>query len=266
MDTKIKNYLGVSVIVVLFLWTVVGFWYVSSFSKSATPERSFSVSGEGKVVAVPDIAQFSFGVLTEGGKNLASLQTQNTDKVNRVTTFLKENGIDAKDIKTQFYEITPRYQYFTCPPPRTVADDAMQTSTPCPPSEIVGYTINQSVSVKIRELSKTGDIVAGVVEKGANTVFGPTFTVDDPTKLENQARTEAIAQAKEKAKIMAEAGGFRFGKLVSIQEGVYTPQFFGRYEAFALSDKGGDLSLPAPAIEPGSQEIIVNVTLAYEFK
>ena len=116
--------------------------------------------------------------------------------------------------------------------------------------------------MKIRELSKAGDIVAGMVDNGANTVSGPSFTVDDPTELQNEARREAIAEAKEKAKAIAEAGGFRLGKLISINEGSSFPQPFPYMLEFG--GKGGDFG--GPAIEPGSQEIRVNVTLSYEIK
>lgn len=262
MDTRIKNYVGIAVIAGIVLSVAIGFRYVNSFSKSVTPNRSFSVSGEGKIVAVPDIAELSFGVLTEGGKNLASLQKENTAKVNRIIAFLKENGIEEKDIRTQFYNISPRYQYFSCPPPRPIKD-GIQTSMPCPPQEIVGYTINQSVSVKIRQLDKTGDILARVVEKGANTVSGPVFTVDDPTELQNKARMEAVAQAKEKAKAVAGAGGFRLGKLLSLNEGISLPSPISA-QFYSKGGYGGEFI--DAAIEPGSQEIRVNVTLVYEIK
>lgn len=257
MDTKIKNYLGYTVIAGIALSVVAGFWYVGSYSKSIPPTRSFSASGEGKVVAVPDVAQLSFGVLTEGGKNIADLQKENTEKVNRIIAFLKEKGVEDKDIKTQFYNISPRYSYFSCPPSVT-----REEQMSCPPPEIVGYSINQSVSVKIRDINKAGDIVAGVVEKGANTVSGLNFTVDDPTELQNQAREEAISEAKEKAKAVAKAGEFRLGKLISIQEGVFFPQPMPL--AFGIGGKGGDFG--GPSIEPGSQEVKVNVTLTYEIK
>jgi uncharacterized protein YggE len=232
---------------------------VNSFSKSVSPERNFSVNGEGKIIAVPDIAQFSFGILTDGGKNLADLQRVNSEKSNKVIAFLKENGVDEKDIKTQSYNISPRYQHFSCPP--SIKNTEI---VPCPPSEIVGYTISQDISVKVRELNKTGDLVAGVIEKGANTVSGPSFTVDDPTTLQNQARKEAIIQAKDKARTIAEAGGFKIGKVISIQEGGYFPQIF-RTQIYAKDEGyGGDIE--SPSIEPGSQEIVVNVTLTYEIK
>lgn len=258
MDTKIKNYLGIAIITGIVFLIIVGLWYASAFSRSVAPSRTFSVAGEGKVIALPDVAELNLGVLTEGGKNLADLQKENTEKVNRVAAFLKENGIDEKDVRTQFYNITPRYQYFSCPPSVNKGEIVS-----CPPAEIVGYTINQSVSVKIRDLNKTGDIIAGVVENGVNTVSGPAFTVDDPTDLQNKAREEAIARAKEKAKAVAKAGGFRLGKLISISEGISFPQPVPFGEQFALG-KGGDFG--GPSIEPGSQEIRVNVNLSYEIK
>lgn len=247
-----KKYFFVSKAVLLFLFVVAVFWYVSVYSRSVGTDRSFSVAGEGKAVAVPDIAELSFGVLTEGGKNLADLQDQNTEKMDRVIAFLKDEGIDEKDIKTQYYNISPRYQYFNCPP---VPYGGVIS---CPPSEIIGYSISQSVLVKVRDLNKTGTILSGVVERGANNVSGPNFTIDDRTELENQAREQAIKQAKEKAKSTAKAGGFRLGKLISIQEGFFSP-----YPVpYSLEGRRG----AGPSIEPGSQEIVVNVTLVYEIR
>ena len=238
----------------LFFFIVAVFWGVSIYSRSVGVERSFSVSGEGKAVAVPDVAELSFGVLTEGGKNLTDLQKQNTEKMNRVIGFLKEEGIDDKDIKTRYYNISPRYQYFSCPP----VPLGSEVSSVCPPSEITGYSISQDVLVKVRDLNKTGEVLSGVVSSGTNTVSGPTFTIDDPDELENQARSEAIKEAKEKAKSIAKAGKFKLGKLISIQEG------FSPYYPIAFEGRGGAGS--APSIEPGSQEIVVNVTLIYEIK
>ena len=94
-----KNYFSSVKAFLLFLFIVAVFWYVSAYSRSVVPERTFTVSGEGKVVAVPDIAQLSVGVLTEGGENLTDLQKQNTEKINLIISYLKEQGIDQKDIK-----------------------------------------------------------------------------------------------------------------------------------------------------------------------
>lgn len=252
MQQNIKNYLVVGAVAVALL---LGAWYVSAFSGSFAPTRTFTVSGEGKEIAVPDVAELSFGILTEGGPNLADLQRQNSEKSNRVIAYLKESGVDAKDITTQFYNISPRYQYYSCPVP--VQDGRAE---PCPPAEIVGYTISQNVLVKVRDLNKTGDILAGVVERGANTVSGPSFTVDDPTELQNTARAAAIAEAKAKARAIARAGGFRLGKLVSLQEGFVVPK------PIYLEKGGFGGGGAAPSIEPGSQEVQVTVTLVYEIR
>lgn len=262
MDAKIQNLLGISIISALLLFVAVSFWYVASFSKSAVPQRTFQVQGEGKVVAVPDVAELSFGVLTEGGKNLSALQKQNSEKVNAIIAFLKEQGVEEKDIKTQSYNISPRYQYYSCPPVILKGEESAPVSRPCPPSEIIGYSVSQSTLVKVRDLDKAGDIVAGVVDRGANTVSGPTFTIDDPAQLENEARAEAIKKAKEKAQAIAQASGFRLGKLLTIQEGISYPQPIPFY---AIEQAKGGETTP-PQIEPGSQEVRANVTLTYEIK
>jgi uncharacterized protein len=255
MDKYIKSFF-------LFLFIVAVFWYVGVYSRSVVPERIFSVSGEGKAAAVPDIATLSIGVLTEGGKNLTDLQKQNTEKVNKIISYLKEQGIDQKDIKTEYYNISPRYQNTPCP---IILQTYPEIIRPCPSSqEIIGYIISQNLSVKVRDLNKAGDILAGAVERGANTVYGPSFTINDPVGLQNQAREQAIKQAREKAKSIAKAGGFRVGKLVSINEGFSGPIPFFGVEAKDVG--GGPVSTPVPTIEPGSQEITINVTLIFEIR
>lgn len=260
MNEQFKNYLSIAVIAGILAFSYAAVSYVGTYAKSVEPSsfRSFSVSGEGKTVAVPDVAQFTFTVITQGGSDIAVLQRENTEKANQAIDFAKAKGVDKKDIKTQSYNLEPRYQYFSCP--RPVAGSI--TPTPCPPPEIVGYTVRQTVSVKIRDFDKIGDIISGVVENGANSVSQLNFTVDDPTELENQARAEAIAEAKEKAEAIAVAGGFRVGRLLNIVEGGGAIPF---YQTKALEAYGGGIApaAPAPTIEPGSQEITVNVSLTY---
>jgi len=132
------------------------------------------------------------------------------------------------------------------------------------PPEIVGYSITQSVLVKIRDFDKLGVVLGGVVDNGANSVSQFNFTIDDPTSVQDEARAEAIEKAQKKAKAIAKAGGFRLGKLLSIEEGGYYPQPTYAYESKAYGVGGG--SDAAPSIEPGSEEVIVNVTLRYEIK
>lgn len=239
-------------------FSLAALWYVRSYSLVIEPSsfRSFTVSGEGKAVAIPDIAEFSFSVLTQGGKDLGALQKENTVKMNRAIGVIKAAEVDDKDIKTQQYSVEPRYQYFSC----RYDVSADSESKPCPPPEIVGYTVQQSVAVKVRDFEKVGNLLAEVVQSGANSVSQLSFTIDDRTEVTNQARAEAIAKAKEKAKSIAKAGGFRLGRLLSIEEGGgYMPIY-----SFGMSPM--EAKAPAPSIEPGSQEIQVSVTLKYEIR
>ena len=254
---KVKQYQGIAVILALVAFAYGAVSYVSTYSKTIEPGtyRSFSVSGEGKMVAVPDVAMFTFQIITEGGKDLAVLQKTNTEKANQALVFVKSKGVDAKDIRTEGYAVNPRYQNYAC------------RVGVCPPAEIVGYTVSQTVSVKIRDFAKIGDVLAGVVQNGANSVSQLDFTIDDRTMVENEAREEAIAKAKAKAEAIARAGGFRLGRLLSIGEGGYPGPIYQKY------GRGGDAvagiaytESMAPLIEPGSQDVYVNVSLTYEIE
>lgn len=265
MDTKIKNYLGTAVIVVLAVFAYASLSYVNSYSKSIEPSsfRSFTVSGEGKVVAVPDVAQFTFGVLTEGGTDVAKIQRDNVERANKVIEFLKSKGVDAKDIKTESFSIDPRYENYNCVYPRYETGEA---PIACPPPKIVGYTVSQSVSVKIRNFDTTGDILGGAAEHGANSVSQLSFTIDEPAKVESEARAKAIAQAKEKAEAIADAGGFRVGRLLSLQEGGNFPMYYGKALGMGGDMGMGSVPAPAPSIQPGSQDVVSNVSLVYEIR
>lgn len=258
MNNKIKNSLGIAVIAVLLIFAYATVQYVGSYAKSIQPSsfRSFSVSAEGKAVTVPDIAQFTCSVITEGGKNIAALQKENVEKANKVMGFIKSSGIEAKDIKTEDYSLTPRYQF-------NVPHPGISPERPVAPPEIVGYTISQTVSVKIRDFAKIGDILAGVIQNGANKVSELVFTVDDPTKIQEQARNEAIAKAQEKAVSIARAANFRLGRLLSLEEGSTPPPFFLQRGMMKSFEADAAATTP-PAIEAGSQEVTVTITLKYE--
>ena len=133
MDKKIKNYFGIGALFSMVILVISSLLFANIYSKSIEPSsyRSFSVSGEGKITAIPDVAQFTFSLITEGGKDIASLQQENTQKANRAIALLKNSGVEDKDIKTAGYNLQPRYQYFSCPVSKN------STAKPCPPPEIV---------------------------------------------------------------------------------------------------------------------------------
>ena len=254
MNNSLKDRLYLTVIATLIVFAISTLWFVASYSRATEPTsfRSFQVSAEGSVVTIPDIAQFSFGIITQGGIDLGITQEKNTKEMNAILTFLDNQEIEKKDISTKSYQVNPRYQYYSC----------NKENGPCPPPEIVGYTIEQTVQIKIRDFSVIGGLLTGVVERGANNISQLSFSVDDATKVQNEARKEAIEKAKTKAKALADAAGFKVGRLLSIQEGFVS---FPRYDDFVTLESAGR-GAPAPTIEPGSQEVNVNITLTYEIR
>lgn len=257
-----KKYLGLSGILLLLCASYSVVKFVNSYNSSIQPSsfRSFAVNAEGKATSIPDVAKFSYSVITEGGKNIKDLTDQNNKTANDIMAFLQGSKIDKDDIKTMTYSVQPRTQYYNC------VVDANTPVKPCPPSDVVGYTITQSVQVKIRDFSIIGDVLNGVVVKGANDVSDLQFTVDDPTKVEDMARTDAIKKAIEKAKNVASSGGFGLGRLLSIEESNYNPiPYYADSFAPKMMSAGMSASVP-PVISPGSQETKVNVTLRYEIK
>ncbi len=260
MNEKIKNYLGMSGIGAIIIIALSISFFVYSFSQYSRPYsyRSFQVTGEGKVTAIPDISTFNFSIISQGDKNIIAIRKENTDKNNKVIAFLKANKVADKDIKTQNYSVEPRYKYFNCPV-------STYETKPCPPAEIVGYTITQTVDVKIRDFDTIGAILAGVVENGANVVSMLSFSIDDLESIKNKAREEAIAKAKVKALSIAKSAGFTLDRLISVSEdGPLTYQ--GVYPVTMSRDMKSEMPPPvvAPTIEPGSQEVVVNITLNYE--
>lgn len=251
MNNKIKDYLGIALIAGVLMFALAAWSYARSFEPASY--RSFTVSAEGEATAVPDVAVFTFGVITESDlNNLEEAKDENAEKANSIIDYLRDEDVEKKDIKTLSYNVSPRYNNIRC------------FTGPCPEPQIVGYTISQMIQAKARDLDKAGELLSGVVDNGANNVSGLGFEVDDITEVENEAREAAFEKAKAQAKAMAKAGGFKVGKLISVDEG-----FIGRgrdvffAEAMEVGIGGGG---SAPQVEPGEQEIRVNVTLRYAIK
>lgn len=212
-----------------------------------TPRPEVSFAGEGKVIIVPDIALVQLGVSTFRAKTAVEAMKTTTEKSNRITTRVKALGVEEKDVRTSNFNLNPSYDY----------EEGRQT--------IRGFDVNTTLEVKIRNLDKIGEIIAAATAEGANQIGGLSFTVDNMEKVKNGAREKAIEAAKEKAIFMSRASGLKLGKLINVSE-----SFAGEppiYRSYALEAYGAPTAaLPAPSIEPGSQEIVVNVTLTYRVR
>lgn len=219
------------------------------------------VSGEGEVVAVPDTAEFTYTV-DETGVDVSTAQTKATKKSNDILSYLKQEGIDEKDIQTTSYNINPQYSY------QQVACPAVAGGTAaiyCPPGRqtITGYEVSQSVAVKVRDTSKAGGILAGIGNKGASNVSGLTFTASNEKDLEAQAREKAISDARAQAQKLASSLGVSIVRIVGFNEnGSYpTPMYV---KAVALDSAAG--SAAAPEIATGQNTIKSDVSVTFEIE
>lgn len=228
-----------------------------------TATNTISVSGEGDAYAVPDIATFTYSV-TEESLSVADAQEAAATKQNAINAFLKESGIDVdKDVTTTGYNIYPRYEYETknviCP-----------QGSYCPPQQgervLRGYEVTQSVTVKVRDTSKAGTLLGGVGGKGATNISGLNFTFDDPNEVQDAARNDAIADAREKAKELARALNVRLVRVVNFSEGYGGGVYKGM--DFMAMDAVRAESAPAamPDIPVGENHVVSNVTITYEIR
>ncbi len=224
---------------------------------AAPPTNVVSVTGEGKVSAVPDIASISFTV-SEDANTSAQAQDAATKKMNTALKLLEGLGIDDKDVKTSSYVISPRYSnQQPCYPDR-----------PCVYGEqkIIGYSASQTVEVKVREIDNAGKVLSALGEAGAQNLYGPNFTIDDPEELKTEARKQAIEEARAHAKQLASDLGVRIVRVVNYSEnGGYPPMpyyYKGVENAVGSAAPARDgVTLPA-----GENEIVVSVSITYEIR
>ena len=165
--------------------------------------------------------------------------------MNVVIKLFGELGVDESDIKTTQYNLQPRYEYLKEVNPERIEVDEIEYIRPNDNGKrvIVGYTLNQSVGVKIRDLEKIGEIIKETTEVGVNQSGGINFTIDDTDVLKAEARDEAIRKAKEKAVDIASVSGLELGKLVNVSEGgSYIPTYKNNYayaESYAMDSMRG---------------------------
>ena len=224
-----------------------------------TATNVISVSGEGDVFAVPDLATFSVTV-TEEAKEVKDAQKVATKKINDIIAYLKKEGIEEKDIKTTSYNVYPKYEWIE-------AYCAPGARCPGGKQEMTGFEVSQSLEVKVRDTEKAGDILSGVGSLGANNVSGLNFTIDEEDKLKAEARAKAITDAEDKADELASQLGVSIVRIVGFSEdGDYQP-YYAKREMLMSADSGGmGGATPAPELPMGENKIVSNVTITYEIQ
>lgn len=238
---------------------------VSPLPLVAPGHSVLSVTAEGRSLRTPDLAVFDAGVATQG-KTAVEALAANSTAMERVIAQLRRAGIAERDIQTSNLAVEPVYS----DPNREAALAARYSGQPyvAPPPEasipkIVGYRARNSVSVRQRNLENFGRVIDTLVAAGANQVNGPSFTMDDPDPVLDEARVEAVRKARQRAELYAEASGLRVARILSISEGGGhngpPPIVFARM----ASDAAAPPPPPAP-VQPGELQMNANVTILFE--
>ncbi len=218
---------------------------IQKFGDSMAVARTLTVSAEGKTTVSPDIAEVYFSVVSQGA-NPQTLSATNNDKMSAVIENIKANGVETKDIKTTGYDLQPSYSY------------DKNTGR----SYIYSYTLTQTVTVKIRDLKKVAAIIGGVTPLGVNQIGSVVFNVENPDAVLADARTDAFNKIKAKIDSIQSASGVRVGKIITVNEYQSSPTPYYKQSGFGMGGVAAPSSAPA-AIEPGSQELRLNVTVTY---
>lgn len=208
-----------------------------------------TVSAQGRTTRKPDLASFSAGV-TSSGKTAGEALSANSADMNRVIAALRRAGIAERDIQTSNLSLNPVYADMSRQPV-----DPLEQQVP----RIIGYQVNNTVSVRQRNLEQFGKVIDTLVSAGANQVNGPSFAMDNPDTALDEARTDAMKQARARADLYGRAAGLRVVRILSIAEGSgYVPQPPVMYARAAMAD-----SESAP-VASGEVSLNTNVTVLFE--
>jgi len=240
-------------VLTVFISLLLFFVFVKLFGpipftvNSINTEKSdmFTVDGTGEATGKPDTAQFTVGV-TKTGPAVEDTQSQTNAAVNKVISALKAQGIEDKDIKTDDYSVNPNLDFST---------GSQRTN---------GYTVSTNITVKIKDSDKASAALDAATKNGANIVNGVSFTINDDEreKLEDQARADAIKEAKEQATKISKQAGIRLGRVTNIIVNPTTP---GPIMYDKAMNAGGEVARSdATQLQPGENKVTVSVTLFYE--
>jgi uncharacterized protein YggE len=204
------------------------------------------VSAEGRTARVPDLATIRAGVVTQGQTAAAAL-SENATRMARVLAALKQAGVAQRDIRTASVALNPQYRYTEGQPPA-----------------VTGYQASNSVSIRFRDVAKSGAILDALVAQGANQIDGPTLSLDKPEAALDEARTDAVKIARSRAELYAKAAGMSVVRIVTISENGTNdgsnpqPPVFAMARAMKASD-----STPIAA---GETQVSVTVTVRFLLK
>lgn len=212
---------------------------------SSDPLPSISAQGVGRASGVPDVLTVAFSVHTEGASAQQTL-SDNSEETRAVLDALKSQGVADKDVQTTYMSVGPRYDART--PPR-----------------IVGYDAENSFTVKLRDLTRAGAQIDALVGVGSDAlqVRGIGYSLNDSTPLLAEARVDAVKRATQQAQQMAGAAGVRLGAVRTISE-LQPPAGYPLEGRMMTAGPVATATAAPVALEPGSQELTVTVSVVFD--
>lgn len=206
---------------------------------------TIQVTGEGSVYASPDTAEIYFSVVT-GAETTEEALNENNKKMDRVINHLKEKNIEEKDIKTAGFNVRPIYSYDNEKRERILSS----------------YEVSNVLEVRLKDLQHVSSVIDGAIRAGANRVNRLKFLISDEEELKKEAREKAIREAEKRAAEIASSLGVKVGRIVNFSE--ERDYYFPLYREAALDAASEEI--PEVPIEPGENEIKVNVRIEYEIR
>ena len=185
-----------------------------------TPLRQITVTGQGAIEVAPDMATITVGVTTEAKTAVDALE-KNSTATTTVLDRLSILGIDPRELQTRNLSLSPRW---------TNRSSSVDGSP-----EISGFVATNTITVRVRDLPKLGEVLDAVVRDGANTFHGLSFGLQEPRPATDEARKQAVADAIAKATLYAQAAGVALDDVLSISEDRGASQPFGSMEMVRMA-------------------------------
>jgi len=209
--------------------------------------QGITVSGEGKATGQPDVAVLSLGISTLK-PTVAEARDQAATTMQALIDSVKGNGVAEKDIQSTQLSIYPEYDY---------SIGASQ--------KLIGYRITNTVTIRVRDINKTSDVLDGAVAAGGDLtqVQGISFTIDNPDTLKDQAREDAVNDAKARAQRLADTAGVKLGDPISITESSVSPPV---PLAYSSRDALGAAEQAKTPIEAGELDVNLTVQVVFAIK
>lgn len=257
METPYKKYTWMAgtlaLVTISFGAVALGMSELSSVKHPNGQVASITVSGEGEVTALPDIATVTLTV-RESAKTVSEAQKLVETKVTEALKAIATLGVDKKDTKTLSYTISPKYEQqggvycikYPCPPVKTV---------------VTGYEVAQSMQIKVRKIDQAGAVIGAIGKANITEMSGPEFSVEDMDKAKADAKALAISQALAKAKATASSLHVGLGSIMSFSEENRSP--YPVMYGMGVSSAKMDVSAPSVTLPQGESVIKAYVTIVY---